>query len=105
VYILDNIKFKKINVKDEKLKLLKKEPDLKEYFERADLEYQLIKKLVKIRKQKNITQKEISDKSGIKQQVISRIETFDSLPTLKTFLKYLDSMDLEIKIEEKKKIG
>jgi DNA-binding XRE family transcriptional regulator len=97
--------FKRIDVRAEKEKLLKKEPELKEYVERADLEYQLIKNLVKIRKQKNITQKEISEKSGIRQQVISRIETCDTLPTLKTFLKYLDSMELEIKIEEKKKVN
>jgi len=33
--------------------------------------------------------------------MVSRIEVVDNSPTLRNFMKYIDSMDLEIKIEKK----
>ena len=45
-----------------------------------------------------------ANRERIKQQVISRFERVDSLPTLRTFIRYLDSMDLEIEIKEKNKL-
>jgi DNA-binding XRE family transcriptional regulator len=97
-----NFYFEKVNAKEKKEEFIKKEPDLKEYIDVADKEYNLIKKLVQIRKEKNLTQNDISKKTGMKQQVISRFERYDSLPTLRSFIKYLDSMDIEIDFKEKK---
>ena len=35
------------------------------------------------------------------QQMVSRIETVNNPPTLRNFIKYVDSVGLEIKIEKK----
>lgn len=101
---MEKSQFNQINVKLEKAKLEQENPELKKYIKRADMEYQFIRSLVKLRKELGITQNEISERSGLTQQVISRIETYDSLPTLRTLLKYIDSMDLEIEIKKKEDI-
>jgi transcriptional regulator with XRE-family HTH domain len=52
--------------------------------------------LVKLRKQKRISQTELAEKTGNKQQVISRIENRENSPTLKTLCGILDALDYDI---------
>jgi len=47
------------------------------------------------------SQSDVARQSGLTQQMVSRIEVVDNSPTLRNFMKYIDSMDLEIKIEKK----
>jgi transcriptional regulator with XRE-family HTH domain len=61
-----------------------------------------VKDEVKKRIEARISQRKIAERSGLKQQVISRIEKEGNSPTLRNFLKYLDAADLKIKIEKKK---
>lgn len=44
----------------------------------------------------------VAEKIGVKNQVISRIETIGNSPTLDNFLKYADALGLEVKLEKKK---
>lgn len=55
--------------------------------------------LVRIRLDKGMTQSELSKKSGLTTSMISKIEAQHSVPSLKSFLKYLQglNMDWEIK--------
>ena len=51
------------------------------------------------RTMRNLTQKDLSRLSGIDQSNISKIESGDSSPSLKTMKKLADAMDMELKIE------
>ena len=64
-------------------------------------EYELIKELAETRKEMNLTQKDISEKTGMIQQVVSRMEKLGHSPTLKNFIKYIDALELDIKITKK----
>ena len=59
---------------------------------------------MKIRKEANLSQTELAEKSGNKQQVISRIENKENSPTLKTLCSILDVLGYEIKIQPKQGI-
>ena len=60
---------------------------------------ELIRTIVKARIDKNITQKELSLKSGINQADISKIETGIRKPSLKILEKIANALDMVVKIE------
>ena len=62
-------------------------------------EMELIRAIVKARTDKNITQKELSIKTGINQADISKIETGTRKPSLKILEKIADALDMAIKIQ------
>ena len=51
---------------------------------------------------KKITQKELAQKTDLKESYISRILTRDCNPTLNTLRKIAEALDLEIKVEPKR---
>ena len=59
--------------------------------------------IVKLRINKNITQKELSNITGIPQPNIARFEKNTHSSSLSTIIKILNSLDYELKIEKKKK--
>lgn len=93
--------FKKVDVKKEVKERMEANEDFKKAYLHADKEYEIIKEVVNKRKELGISQDIIAKRSGLKQQVVSRIETEGNSPTLKNLLRYLDAMDLTIKIEKK----
>lgn len=92
---------KKVNVKEEINKRLENDIELKKAYEYAQLEYEVLKQLVKMRNEMGLSQSDVAKKSGLTQQMVSRIETVGNSPTLRNFLKYVDSLGLEIKLEKK----
>lgn len=52
----------------------------------------LIGELIKARKEKGITQEQLEEMSGVKQPVISRMESGSTSPQLETFLKVLGAL-------------
>ena len=64
----------------------KNNPEFKKEWDESRAEYKLIEKMISLRKQENITQKELAALTGNKQQVISRIERKESIPTIKAFI-------------------
>jgi len=62
----------------------------------------LLAELVKIRKESNMSQTELAEKSGNRQQVISRIENKENSPTLKTLCSILDVLGYEINLSPNK---
>ncbi|WP_312702423.1 helix-turn-helix transcriptional regulator [Sedimentibacter sp.] len=95
--------FKKVDVKKEVEERISINDDFKKSYEQIDKEYELIKEIVSKRKELGLSQNIIAERSGLKQQVISRIETEGNSPTLKNLIRYLDALDLTIKIEDKNK--
>lgn len=64
--------------------------------EAKEIEREFIIKLISVRKDKGITQKELARKTGLTQQVISTIEQCGRRPTLTNLIRYLIGLDLDI---------
>lgn len=96
--------FVEINVKNEIEKQRQNNPEFKKAWDESRAEYKLIGEMISLRKQENITQKELAALTGNKQQVISRIERKESIPTIKAFSHMLDALGYELQIVKKKSI-
>jgi HTH-type transcriptional regulator / antitoxin HipB len=92
--------FRKINTQEEIRKATEKKPELDAYIKQADTQYKLIKEIVEYRKCVGITQKEVAERSGLTQQMVSRMEKIDNSPTLENFLRYVLALGLELKVEK-----
>ncbi len=66
--------------------------------EEMRLELDLIKTLIEVRKNTNLTQRELSEKTGIKQPSIAKIESLAHSPQTSTLIKLLYSMGYTLKI-------
>lgn len=82
----------------------KNNPEFKKEWDESRAEYKLIEKMISLRKQENITQKELAALTGNKQQVISRIERKESIPTIRAFSNILDALGYELQIVKKESI-
>ena len=72
--------------------------------EEIQLEMDIIKATVEARKQNNLTQRELSKKSGIKQPVIARIEKYVNSPQTSTLIKLLYPMGYTLRVVPLKKV-
>lgn len=61
-----------------------KDPAFRAEYEASEMEYQLTCSLIAARTASNMTQKELADKSGVRQSNISRIESGSCSPTVAT---------------------
>jgi len=93
--------FKKINVREIIDEKIKTDDKFAAAYSEVEKEYQLIREIVKARKEQGLTQQELAEMVGVKQQVISRFEREKHIPTLDNFLKILDGVGLELKLEKK----
>ena len=59
---------------------------------------ELLEHLVEYREKKGLTQKQLADKLGIKQQVVARIENGANI-TLETLIRFLSVLDIVLKVE------
>jgi len=74
------------------------DPEFKDAWDSSRTEYRILGELIKLRKEKGISQSELATKTGHKQQVISRMENKESSPTLKTFCALADELGVEIRL-------
>ena len=93
--------FEKLNVADFIQESLDTDDELKDIWENTRMEYAVLGDLIKIRKEKGLSQAELAVKTGNKQQVISRIENKENSPTLKTICSILKALDYEIRLVPK----
>lgn len=96
--------FKQINVNKQIAEKRKNDTEFDTLWKESRNEYKLLAELIKIRKEANLTQSELAEKSGNKQQAISRIENKENSPTLKTLCSILDVLGYEIKFEPKHRV-
>ena len=94
--------FVEINVKNEIEKQRQNNPEFKKAWDESRAEYKLIGEMISLRKQENITQKELASLTGNKQQVISRIERKENIPTIRVFSHILNALGYELQIVKKK---
>lgn len=76
-----------------------KDPEFKTEFEALEPEFAIIQAIIDARKLKGITQKELSERTGIAQGDISKIENGNANPSLKTLQRLATAMDMSLKIE------
>ena len=92
--------FKKVNCKEELENVIKEDSKMMDYVNEFNREYELIQKLVSFRKEAGLTQKDVAKKSGLTQQMISRIEKYDNSPTLSNFMKYIEAIGVDLVIQK-----
>ena len=76
-----------------------KNEDFRKEYNFLKLEYEFISSLIDVRKLRKITQKELSDVTGIAQSDISKIENGSGNPTVKILQRLADGLGMNLKIE------
>lgn len=76
-----------------------KDPDFKNEFENLQPELDVIRAIVDARTSQNLTQKQLSDRTGINQADISKLENGTRNPTLNMLKRLAKGMNMELKIE------
>ena len=64
----------------------------------------LIEEMTVLRKAERITQSDLAEMTGSRQQVISRIEKKENSPSLRCFCNILNALGYELKIVKRKNI-
>ncbi|WFR58889.1 helix-turn-helix transcriptional regulator [Anaerocolumna sp. AGMB13025] len=93
--------FKQIDIKEKILKKAAKDTEFKKAWENSRNEYILLHDVTQIRKEMNLTQKELAIISNSTQQEISRLEKREHSPALKTICKIVNSMGYELVLRKK----
>ena len=76
-----------------------KDPQFKAEWDALEPEYTIVQAIIDARKRSGLTQKELSDRSGINQADISRIERGVGNPSLRTIKRLASSMGMTVKLE------
>lgn len=77
------------------------DPEFRKAWDESRAEYELIGEMISLRKHERITQKQLAELTGNKQQVISRIERKESIPTIRLFNNMLNALGYELRIVKK----
>lgn len=76
-----------------------KDPAFKKAYEQLEPEFAIIQAIIDARKSAGITQKELSQKSGITQGDISKLENGNANPSIKTLQRLAAALGKTLKIE------
>ncbi len=76
-----------------------KNPDVKREYDALEPEYDIIQAMIDARKDQNLTQKELSDRTGITQADISRIEKGTRNPSLEMLKRLAKGLGMQLKVE------
>ena len=74
-------------------------PDVKAEYDALQPEYDIIQAMIDARNSLNITQKELSERTGITQADISRIENGTRNPSLNMVKRLAKGLGMQLKIE------
>ncbi len=75
------------------------DPELRAEWEALEPEFAIVQAMIDVRKNTGLTQKQLSDKTGIDQGDISRIESGEANPSLKTLKRLAAGMDMRLRLE------
>ena len=76
-----------------------KNPEFKKEWDDIQPEMDVVKAMLSIRMAQNLTQKELSERTGINQADISKLENGTKNPSLKLLKRLADGMGMELKIQ------
>lgn len=74
------------------------QPDFQEEYEKLQPEFEIMKALIEARTKQNMTQKELAERSGIRQSNISRIEKGTSSPNISTLQKLAEGLGMNLQV-------
>lgn len=93
---------------DEYLKEKKADPEFKKEYDALEPEFAIIQAMIDARIKAGLTQKQLSEKTGIAQSDISKLETGNANPSLRTLQRLAAGMGMKITLKftpmEKNKI-
>ena len=78
---------------------LNNDPELKAEYDALAPEYDIIQAMIAARKSQNLTQKQLSERTGITQADISRIESGTRNPSLEMMKRLAKGMGMVLKLE------
>ena len=84
---------------DELKKQLLNNPKVKAEYDALEPEFNIIQAMIDARKQQNLTQEELSRKTGITQADISRIENGTRNPSLEMVIRLARGLGMQLKLE------
>ena len=76
-------------------------PEVRAEWDAMEPEFAIIQALIDARKKAGLTQKQLSDRTGINQADISRLENSEANPSLKTLKRLASATNTVLKIEFK----
>lgn len=76
-----------------------KDESFKKEYEALEPEYAIISSLIDARKSNNVTQKQLSEATGIAQSDISKIENGSANPTVKLLQRLAEGLNMSLKVE------
>lgn len=74
-------------------------PEVKAEYDALEPEFDIIQAMINARKELNLTQKELSERTGITQGDISRIENGTRNPSLEMLKRLAKGMGMKLKLE------
>lgn len=76
-----------------------KDPEFKTEYNNLQPEFDVIRAIIDARTTQNLTQKQLSEKTGINQADISKLENGTRNPTINLLKRLANGMDMILKIE------
>lgn len=86
------------NFKEFKKRMLS-DPEVREEYDALEAEFDIIQAMIDARKEQHITQKELSERTGITQADISRIEKGIRNPSLEMVKRLCRGLGMRLKVE------
>ena len=75
------------------------DPELRAEWDVLEPEFTIVQAIINARKNAGLTQKQLSERAGIAQSDISKLETGDCNPSLKTLKRLASAMDMTLRVE------
>lgn len=84
---------------DDYLKEQLRDPEFKKEYDYIKPEIEIMKMLIKARNEEKLTQKALSERVGIDQSDISKLENGNANPTLKVLQRLADGLNKKLEIK------
>ena len=84
---------------EDALKTRLDEPGFRAEYDALEPEFAIIQAMIDARRNSGLTQKELSERTGIAQGDISKLESGSANPSLKTLQRLATAMDMKLKLE------
>lgn len=88
-----------------KRRRFEEDPELKKEYDKLEPEYKLISQIIGLRKEKEISQKQLAKMMHTKQPSIARFEGGDVSPTIAFLKKMADALNYDLDIKFRPRAG
>ena len=76
-----------------------KDPEFKAEYEALEPEFAIVQAIIDARKKSGLTQKQLSERTGIAQGDISKIEKGEANPSLRTLKRLASGMNMKLHLQ------